>query len=1107
MAGLTPFQRATVEHIEAIYKAGQRRVLVADEVGLGKTLIARGVISKIARMRSKEGDNLVKIAYICSNASIAAQNIEKLSIDGDVKLAPADTSRLSMQHLTLARERGDAELLSRYIQITPLTPDTSFSISSGTGTMHERALMCAVLAYDERLSRESGRYEGLKRLLWDRRSNSSKGNWSWWCNHASKAVRKAREKDPESGERAGYPYDVLQKVETELATGGTVSIDSIAEYIDGGETTKNRDRRIIIALRRAFSKACVDMLDPDFVIMDEFQRFRSLISDKETETALLAKRFLGGETRVLLLSATPFRMYSTEAELDTSGFGDSYHEFLEVMGFLSGQSEAGREQFTKTWGNYSLSLRSLKTSACDVVSIRSAKGAAEELARNYLVRTERQSTGELGAIVDNRTHVRELAVTAKDIQAFMCMRRLVRDAGIRRGLMSADFVKSCPFPLSFMSGYKLFKELAVKVKKQPKLVRASKRSDGGLLWLRRWDITSYDPLSVGNARYKALMADLAGDERTHAEQLLWVPTTRPYYTPSATSPYARGKGFSKMILFSSWAMVPLSLSCILSYEFERKNVIKLKQITGRKYRYFKDEETAGKDGETADVQALPYRRLRFDREQRNAFLLLYPSRYLAGLVNVPELASSHMTLAELRRSIRAKIANDLASCLGIERLPRDAASGQRAPIDWYIMAALKLDAVNGYNPLGEILSDESSRALHFGEFYKMEESILRSILEDARSFDYADFTRIPSDLVDVLTDAAIASPAVCALRTYGAYCNDVPAWMAFQLGHAFMSRMNTASATLTVAAVMEHQGTPSVHWKNILAYSCEGNLQAVLDEYAYLQRPMTTDVHTRVAMTKIHRAIVGGGGEPDLHNVEARHWVYVANHGKSAERIGRMSMRTNIAEAFMESKSKSSGEGVVSRSNLREAFNSPFRPFILVSTSVGQEGLDFHKYCRKICHWNLPSNPIDLEQREGRINRYQGLSVRQSIAARYGGQQFGRAPIWEQLFDVAEREELSKEVDTMQSGLLPNWGVSDGEGMVPVERYAYLYPFSRDIERYHSLIEQVYRYRAVLGQPDQEELLQMLQDRVDEGTISEEELRSLYVNLCPFVWGMEESEA
>jgi len=36
------------------------------------------------------------------------------------------------------------------------------------------------------------------------------------------------------------------------------------------------------------------------------------------------------------------------------------------------------------------------------------------------------------------------------------------------------------------------------------------------------------------------------------------------------------------------------------------------------------------------------------------------------------------------------------------------------------------------------------------------------------------------------------------------------------------------------------------------------------------------------------------------------------------------------------------------------------------TTSIGQEGLDFHYYCRKIVHWNLPSNPVDLEQREGR---------------------------------------------------------------------------------------------------------------------------------------------
>jgi hypothetical protein len=69
-----------------------------------------------------------------------------------------------MQHLKVASERGDEALARRYIQITPITPGTSFNISSGDGTMSERALMLAVLAYDERLGRDFGRFERLGTL-------------------------------------------------------------------------------------------------------------------------------------------------------------------------------------------------------------------------------------------------------------------------------------------------------------------------------------------------------------------------------------------------------------------------------------------------------------------------------------------------------------------------------------------------------------------------------------------------------------------------------------------------------------------------------------------------------------------------------------------------------------------------------------------------------------------------------------------------------------------------------------------------------------------------------------------------------------------------------
>src|SRR5690606_20730149 len=92
--------------------------------------------------------------------------------------------------------------------------------------------------------------------------------------------------------------------------------------------------------------------------------------------------------------------------------------------------------------------------------------------------------------------------------------------------------------------------------------------------------------------------------------------------------------------------------------------------------------------------------------------------------------------------------------------------------------------------------------------------------------------------------------------------------------------------------------------------------------------------------------------------------------------------------------------------SISTAFNSPFWPFVLTSTSVGQEGLDFHLWSHAVVHWNLPANPVDLEQREGRVHRYKGHAVRRNVAATMGPAclSAGRAyecDIWQELFDRA----------------------------------------------------------------------------------------------------------
>jgi hypothetical protein len=65
-----------------------------------------------------------------------------------------------------------------------------------------------------------------------------------------------------------------------------------------------------------------------------------------------------------------------------------------------------------------------------------------------------------------------------------------------------------------------------------------------------------------------------------------------------------------------------------------------------------------------------------------------------------------------------------------------------------------------------------------------------------------------------------------------------------------------------------------------------------------------------------------------------------------------------------------------SRERLREAFNTPLFPMVLIANEVMQEGLDLHHQCARIVHHDLAWNPAQLEQRVGRIDRLGALIQR-----------------------------------------------------------------------------------------------------------------------------------
>jgi hypothetical protein len=87
LAGLKDFQRATVEHvIRRLYtdQTATRRFLVADETGLGKSVVARGVIARaLQHLQDDDSVQRIDVVYVCSNADIAAQNIARLRVTDD----------------------------------------------------------------------------------------------------------------------------------------------------------------------------------------------------------------------------------------------------------------------------------------------------------------------------------------------------------------------------------------------------------------------------------------------------------------------------------------------------------------------------------------------------------------------------------------------------------------------------------------------------------------------------------------------------------------------------------------------------------------------------------------------------------------------------------------------------------------------------------------------------------------------------------------------------------------------------------------------------------------------------------------------------------------
>lgn len=145
-------------------------------------------------------------------------------------------------------------------------------------------------------------------------------------------------------------------------------------------------------------------------------------------------------------------------------------------------------------------------------------------------------------------------------------------------------------------------------------------------------------------------------------------------------------------------------------------------------------------------------------------------------------------------------------------------------------------------------------------------------------------------------------------------------------------------------------------------------------------------------------------------------------------------------------------------------------------------------------HWNLPSNPIDLEQREGRINRFKCLAIRQNIAEMFKDKSdFKGKDICKELWEEAKN---TLNPDGKKSDLIPYWCLGPDQ-KIKIERIVPMYPVSKDKSNYARLIKILSLYRLTLGQARQEELLDYIFTEITDKD-EQKQLKEMFINLSPF---------
>ena len=994
------FQLATAQAaLQALTaEEGPRRFLVADEVGLGKTVVARTIIQEMIKRRRRP----LIVFYVSSNLNIAHQNrgklLELLATREERGVASAAADRLTLAANPSYRPSHDK------LHLYTLTPDTSVPMyrrRGGFGRLEERALIFRLLR---------SRFPTLNTNDFSTKCKGNQARESSWNYALGLHENLTGVRDLQDRFLEALAEDTHLKF-------GTVEAPSILQAAE-----QKRPTQFMGSLRTALAMAVLGDIKPDLVIFDEFQKFREMLIDSPTaspDPVMLALR--GGNPNnhgVLLLSATPYRLYSTRQE---EAAGASHHQdFFELIRFLFGPDSTLPREIERDFLDFGGKM--LAKATPDLRALADLRDDIQRRLRRVMSRTERPNSAGQSPEENLGTHPRA-EILPEDLRVFRNWVTRLQD-GQKRARGNVDLVTfavpfwlSVPLPIQMLGkGYVAWRRADKRRKRRDEPTFRRKQRD-------HLDAPKLWP----HPQFRALN----GITPTSRLALPWIAPSLPWWDLQGPWAAPRANG-GKMLIFTRFRAVPPALASLLSFNLEASFAHRLRH----------NYQRAG--------EAQP---LQFKENRPTLPALFFPAPTLIVFTD-PRL-DRPASLADVKNSMRRQVGQLLRDHLGIQVKK----GGGKRPL-WKLLAALET-ARELSMPESGLPTWQELRG-HWRNVASGQADAIRGVLAQWSEAADARLGAVTQSEVAAIAEFALSGPGVVLGRCL--YRFDPECVTEDRYGQLLDASWNGLRSYLNRSlfqAALTRRGQKYTH--AILEAVVAGNLESVLDEHLWIASKLDADAVTRFPY--------------DLKKVlglyEGRHRVH-----EPGDADDPFQLRCHAAMPFADAKVENAagGEDRLRTDDMRRAFNTPFWPHVLTTTSLGQEGLDFHVWCKQLLHWDLCPSPLDLEQREGRIQRFGGLSVRAALAGLFGDRALREAgpssSPWVALADYADQQFSA---DT--SGLSPWWSCPNEK----IDRVFVVMPQSRQTAKFDQLSELRWLYRLALGQPHQQDFIERIVQMEKDG--------------------------